>query len=319
MSTTSRVVGRSLSFAIVAMTMTACLKLDMRIDLSSNDTASGTMTFALDKELVRLTGGSFDQLTGGETPLPSGVDVSSSDYEDDTFVGKTYTFHDVPIEQMSDSTDAESLQIRRQGDTYVVSGVLDLTTDALEGGAGGQLGQAALQSAEVRVAITFPGPVQSATGQIDGRTVTWMPKVGERTVLSAVGSAIGSDGVGAAVWIVIALLVAAAVVAGAVLVTRRNRRGSQAPMGSGWGGSGSTPIAPTATPAGPISGEPPASAPGGVPSPPASAGPVPLTGAPDQPVGGPIPEQPVEPHRPVAPQAPDATTPGERPDEPEHT
>jgi LppM domain len=269
---------RVLSIVVLVFVMTGCMKLDMELKLSSDDTASGAMTFALDKQIVELTGGSFDALTDGQTPLPSGVDVSASDYEDDRFVGKTYTFEDVPIEQMNDSTDAESMQIRRDGDTYVVSGELDLTTDALEGGTGGQLGQAALQNAEVRIAITFPGAVQSATGQIDGNTVTWTPKIGERTELSAVGSAIGSDGASSILWIVLAVLAAVAIVVLVMLRSRRNRRPPETAF----------------------SGVPPP-VPGGVPSPSAPEQPVMPSAAPDQPIDAPIPEQPVEPHRPVMP------------------
>jgi hypothetical protein len=299
MSRTLRGAVRALSFGALVLSMTGCLKLDMHLKLSPDDTASGTMTFALDKELVQLTGGSFDELTGGETPLPSDVDVTSSDYQDDRFVGKTYTFHDVPIEKMNDSTDTDSLHIRRDGDTYVISGTLDLTSDALEGGAGGQLGQSALQSAQVRIDITFPGAVQSATGQIDGNSVTWTPKIGERTDLSAVGSAIASGGVSTVLWIVIGLLLVAAIVAVALLRTRRNRRAPEVP----------------------IPGEPPASVPGGVPSPPAPDQAVTPISAPDQPVDMPPPVQPVEPHRPVAPPSGSPDAPGTAPtrpgDEPE--
>jgi hypothetical protein len=291
---------RVLPIALLVFAMTGCMKLDMDLKLSSDDTVAGTVTFALDKQLVELTGGSFDALTNGETPLPSGVDVSASDYEDDRFVGKTYTFDDAPIEQMNDSTDADSLRIRREGDTYVVSGALDLTADALEGGAGGQLGQAALQNAQVRIAITFPGAVQSATGQIDGNTVTWTPKIGEQTELSAVGSAVGSSGGSTLLWIVIAVLAAAAIVAVVLVRSRRNRR----------------------PPEGPIVGQPPAPVPGGVPSPPAPEQPVMPIPAPDQPADTSVPAQPIEPHRPVIPPPDPTDTPRSAPggagDDPEH-
>jgi hypothetical protein len=285
---------RALSIAVLALALTGCMKLDMELNLSADDTANGTMTFALDKQLLQLTGGSFEDLTGGETPLPSGVNVSSSDYEDDEFVGRTYAFEDVPIEQMNDSTDKDSMRIRREGDAFVISGALDLTTDALEGGAGGQLGQAALETAQVRIAISFPGPVQSATGEVDGNTVTWTPKVGERTELSAVGRAIGSGEGNALPWIAVALLVAVAIVVGAMLLSRRNRR----------------------PPDTPILGPPPASVPGGVPSAPAPDQPVMPSPAPDQPVDTPAPEQPVEPHRPVAPPPGPSGPPMAPPDEP---
>ncbi len=295
---------------VLALAMTGCLKLDMQLELSPDDTASGTTTFALDRDLVRLSGSTFDQLTGGETPLPSGVDVTSSDYEDGQFVGKTYAFRDVPIERISDPTSADSLQIRREDDTFVVDGALDLTTEALQGGEGSQLGQSALESAQVRIAITFPGEVRSATGQVDGRTVIWTPKVGERTRISAVGSAIATGGANIALWVAIAVLAAVAIVAGAMLLLRRTRRPPESPI-PGFSGAPSTPLPSTPMPGGPTPGAPPPSTQGGVPSAPAPEQPTPPSRAPDQPVEGPVPEQPVEPHRPVAPPG----TAGDRPED----
>ena len=49
----------------------------------------------------------------------------------------------------------------------------------------------AFDTAELRIAITFPGEVLETNGQVEGTTVTWEPVFGERNVLSAVASASG--------------------------------------------------------------------------------------------------------------------------------
>jgi hypothetical protein len=87
----------------------------------------------------------------------------------------------------------------RQGDVFVVSGVLDMS-GALSGATGGigATGQELLDSAEIRITMTFPGDVQEATGTIDGNSVTWAPEFGERLEISATASAIDDGDAGEA-------------------------------------------------------------------------------------------------------------------------
>jgi hypothetical protein len=53
----------------------------------------------------------------------------------------------------------------------------------------------AFDTAQLRIAITFPGEVLETNGQVDGTTVTWEPVFGERNVLTAVASASGDDAI----------------------------------------------------------------------------------------------------------------------------
>jgi hypothetical protein len=189
--------GRLAMIAALALLLTGCLKLDMDLKIGTDNTVSGSMIFAVNKDVLALTGGSVDDLLGSDSPLPSDVEgVTSEDYSDDKFVGKKFTFESVPVTEFSDPTDPEALKITRDGDAFVVSGVLDLSqgTSGATGPMGGTGAAAFLDSAEIRIAITFPGEVISSNGTASGNTVTWQPKFGDRIEMSAKGSAIASGG-----------------------------------------------------------------------------------------------------------------------------
>ena len=186
------------------------------------------MTYAVSKDLLTLTNSSpdalFNQVASGG-PLPPGVAYRTTDYSDGTFVGKTLTFSGVNIgEFQQGGVGGETLSIQRVGDTFQVSGEVDLTKTTT-----GQLQPGAAQLAkdmQLRVAITFPGPVRQQTGgAVDGNTVTWTPTYGTKTVIRATGSALGDPTGDPVLWITIGLVVAALVVAGVVAF----RRGRTAP------------------------------------------------------------------------------------------
>ena len=96
------------------------------------------------------------------------------------------------LEDMQERSDPDSLSIERVGDTYEVNGVLDLgMEDAdLEGNPFEEQITEAFDTAELRIAITFPGEVLETNGRVQGTTVTWRPVFGERTEITAVASAV---------------------------------------------------------------------------------------------------------------------------------
>jgi hypothetical protein len=227
-----RAIARTIALCALAMLMTGCIKVDLNMELNGDNTVGGTMVFAVSRDLLALTGSSADDLLGQITasagPLPSGVQFQESPYADDKFEGKTYTFHDVPIDAFSQGTTAgETISIKRVGDTFQVNGEIDLTPAAT-----GQLQPGAAQLAkdmELRIAITFPGPVsQQSGGTISGNTVTWTPAFGEKTEIQATGSAIASSGNGPTMWILVGLAILLMAVVALVLV--RSRRSQVAPQ-----------------------------------------------------------------------------------------
>ncbi len=221
MKRTNSMAGRMLAVAGLVILLSSCIKLNMDLTVSTDNTVSGSAIVAVDKQLLALSGQPVDEIFGGDTIAPEGTEgLTTSDYEDDTFVGQEITFDGVPIAALSELEDADALKIAREGDVFTVTGALDMTNDT--GGAdANEAVQNALSSADISISITFPGPVASSNGEINGNTVSWTPKLGERTELQAQASAIPSGSSSSPVlWIVIAA-VAVLVVIGAVLMMRR--------------------------------------------------------------------------------------------------
>lgn len=204
----------------LAFLLTGCLKLNMDLEVAADDTVSGTAVIGFDKELLALTGDSFDDVLGDDSIVPSDIEgVSVEPYDDGEFIGQEVTFDGVALEEFNrEQVEQDALRIVREGDTFRMSGVLDFDTgDAGEAPIdGGEL----LEGADVRITVAFPGEVLETNGERDGNTVTWRPVVGERTELLAIASAIDSGGGSSILWIVLAL-VAVALVAGIIVLSRR--------------------------------------------------------------------------------------------------
>jgi hypothetical protein len=191
---TARVIRGLAMFAGLTL-LAGCLKLDMAITISPDDSVNGEMVFAVNKQLLELTGQNIDDVLG-DTTVPSDVEGAIQEpYEDADFVGTKLTFEDVALSDLSEGTDPDALTIERVGDTYEVDGVMDLSTEDadLQGNPFEEQITQAFDTAELRIAVTFPGEVLETNGEIEGTTVTWEPVFGERNVLTAVASASGDD------------------------------------------------------------------------------------------------------------------------------
>jgi hypothetical protein len=264
---TARAWGRSLAtVAALSMALAGCLKLDMALTVSPDDTVDGQLVFAVNKDLLELTGQSIDDLLGDAT-VPSDVEGATQEpYEDDTFVGTRVTFDSVPLERIQEGSDPDSLSIERVGDRFEVSGVLDLGTQEadLQGNPFEDQITEAFDTAELKIAVTFPGEIIETNGRVDGTTVTWEPSIGERTELTAVASANGdgaeatggddggaeaaaageTSGSAAWLWGLIALVVVAALIGLFVVLRRRGKSGPIPAVGD----AGATPIPPAPVP-----------------------------------------------------------------------
>ena len=215
----SRVLARIVGVGALALTLTGCIKLDMDLSLNSDDTVDGSIIFAVNRSALDLAGGSFEDLLQGETPIPEGIDAKVTAYEDDDFVGQRFEFDGAPLSEFSGMGE-QDLSIVRQGDTFVVTGNLDMSR-GVDGTAGFPGAEQLLETFQVRIAVTFPGKVLESTGDIDGRTTSWEPAVGSLTTIRAVGEATGSGS--STQWLIFLLIaiVILAVVAGLVMVARR--------------------------------------------------------------------------------------------------
>ena len=271
--------------------MTGCIKLNVNLGINSDNTVSGTIEFGVQKELVDLTGQNVEDLLGSDAPFPSNAaGVTVEPFDDGEFVGRQVILEDVPIEEFnsggsvgaSGATGAsgptsgagDSLQIARQGDTFVVTGVLDLSR-ALSGVTGPLAGTGGAQffdSADIKIAITFPGEVlQAPGGEIDGNTVTYLPEFDERLEINATGSAVdngeaadvvgGSDSFLPLILIIAGVVLVLLIVVFLVVRGRRHEDGGGTPSGFGEAGSAAAPVAPppvAAPPGAPTDAPPPA-------------------------------------------------------------
>ena len=92
MTRSRRALARIGAFAVLAVLLSACIKLDMNLTVNSDDTVDGTIIFALNKQLIELSGQSADDLLGDSGPIPTDAEgVSTKPYEDDEFQGQEVT------------------------------------------------------------------------------------------------------------------------------------------------------------------------------------------------------------------------------------
>ena len=196
---TKRKVAAIIAALLSTFLLTGCIKLDMDLTVNRDRTVSGTVIGAVSDYLAELSEESGDTSSNSLTSeLDSLFDentpgVTVKEYKSGGFTGQQYILDRVAISELSgDGTDAEGFNIKIVGNKVNVSGVLDLsmdeeTTSSLEL-FGGDLAKGLFSSAQMRVAIRFPGKVISSSGEIsaDGKQVIWTPVIGERNELSAV-------------------------------------------------------------------------------------------------------------------------------------
>lgn len=208
--------------AVMVLALAGCFKLDMDLTVNSDDTLDGTVVFAIDKDLSEMAGGQDSELDQGN--LPEGATVE--DYDQDGFVGQKVTLDGVSMDELNTSFSGEGdtggpgqWQLTHEGDEYRFTGDMDMTDLASSGS--DELDMSAfMQGAELRVALTFPGEVTESNGKVDGNTVVWEPKIGEKNEMTAVAK----ESSGLSTWIIVGI--AAAVVlllliaAGVVLLVR---------------------------------------------------------------------------------------------------
>ncbi|MCZ3385747.1 MAG: hypothetical protein LH630_01960 [Actinomycetia bacterium] len=258
-TTLRRTVSMGALAALGIVALSGCFKLDMELELASDNTVDGSIIVAVDREQAELFGGEDalrEALSGQGDGLlgedPETGSVTTEEYEDDDWIGNEYEFSAVALEEFS-GTEAGDLSITRGGDEFVVDGTIDLSQGAEADPSAGAL----LESAEAEISITFPGGVSSSNGDEDGNTVTWTPVPGEITEISAEGSAEGG-----VPWTMIVAIIAllTLLVVGIVLLVVVRGRQSVSPAATGPLPEGSiVPDAPDAPDAPPSNPAPPSS------------------------------------------------------------
>lgn len=213
---------------LVAVALTGCMKIDMDLELETDDTVNGSMIMAFDKNLADMMGSEFDtmldqMLDEAVADLPEGA--TSEEYEDDDFTGAKYTFERASIDEFSDG----DLSITHEGDEFIVDGVVDLSDDPMTDDLGNTDALSGLTDFDVTISINFPGEVLDHNGELEGTTVTWTPPVGETSEFNARArdTSAGSS-LPVWLWIIIGVVAVAGLIAG-LFVISRNKGAATAP------------------------------------------------------------------------------------------
>lgn len=184
---------------VVVVALTGCLRFDANLTLSPDDTVTGRFVVAVKEgtgKSYQTTDRAMAESIWASYPAAKALgDATVSDYSGDGYVGISVGFADEPLATFAPTASAWG--ITRVGDEFIVSGPSNATATATEapssGGTGaftGDLSQ--LSDAELKVAITFPGPVSASNGTITGKTVAWNLSDGPAT-LDARASAVATE------------------------------------------------------------------------------------------------------------------------------
>ncbi len=220
---------RTLALALAAtLALSGCLKMDVNLELQSDDTVNGSMIFAVQEGLGEMLG----EVEGGEAPSDEEAareiwgeelaqefeNASEEPYNQDGWVGTRVVFSGEPLDAFTDESDG--FTITRDGDEFVVQG-------PFQPGPGEEEGMEELyEGAEMTLSVTFPGTVNDHNGTLDGTTVSW-DMLDPPAELFARGDAAG--GVGVPLLVLVGILVAVIVIAAALtFVVIRARGGSNA-------------------------------------------------------------------------------------------
>jgi len=193
--TMKRFLRAALAAVSVVLLTTGCVKVTIDLTVNSNDTVSGTMVFAISKELAALSEESESAATNPETGglLKDAENVTIEPFDDGDFVGSAYTFEDLPLEEFAPEIGEESaFGLSRDGDNLIVEGVLDTSSAGPEledNPFAGAFLAGLVSSSDLRVTITLPGEIKATNGTVEGQTITWKGSFGTKLEMNAVSYA----------------------------------------------------------------------------------------------------------------------------------
>ncbi|WP_430868110.1 LppM family (lipo)protein [Demequina aurantiaca] len=150
---------------IVVVALTGCVRVQIDLTLTPEETVDGTMVLALQEgigELLDTTDAQAAEQLFGET-AQSLDEASITKYSEDGYVGQKVSFQGQPMGNFA--LDAGDFTISRDGDNYVVNGPVDPALAAN--------GANISDAAQMWLSVTFPGAVYEHNGSLEGRTVTW--------------------------------------------------------------------------------------------------------------------------------------------------
>lgn len=163
--------------------LAGCVKLDAELTIDGSDTVTGTVVFALDRRLTSLSG-QAEQVSLASLRDPENLPVGAhaEAYEDSQFVGVRIVYDHVALAEFNSRSSGQDVHFGHTDGRYTVRWLIDLSTIQLSNPGAALVAQ----GLSLHIAITMPGRVTEHNGQLNGRTVTWTPKPGQRVELRAV-------------------------------------------------------------------------------------------------------------------------------------
>lgn len=167
---------------LVLVGLSGCIKLEMNLRVTSNDTVEGSMIIAVDKSFSgALDSGRMDVMSPQELP----ENVERSKWSNEEYTGYKLTYAGMSLKEFNDrnSDEKSKTTIVHKNDRYIFTMNMSSLNEELSA-SGSELGSvmagSLAESLEIRVRITFPGRVVETNGKVspNGRTVTWTPEVG---------------------------------------------------------------------------------------------------------------------------------------------
>lgn len=311
-----RILPRLLAIGVLVLALAGCVRFQADLTLTPENTVSGNIVVAVilsdeTDETREGTLASAEQIASGLLgSLATEPGVTTTEYEQDGYLGQSLTFQNVPLTAFS-GTEPDALHFERVGDEYVFSGAIDFSGDT------GTEGEPAEDDGNLTVQLTFPGAITDTDGTVDGNTVSWSTAIDTRLEMNARGAATAPGlPIGLIIGGIAGLLLLIAIVAGVLVLLSRRRKAAAA---------GATPATLDPAFATPAAAAPAAVTPAGAPTPPAATTPkaaapkaappkatapkatAPKTAAPK--TAAPkatAPQAPAAPKTPKAPPTPDA-------------
>lgn len=244
-----RILPRILAVGVVVLALAGCVRFQADLTLNPENTVDGSVVVAV--LVSEDTDDAREQALSAASQIESDLlgslrdasGVTTSEYEQDDYLGSRIVFDDVALDAFSGQGE-DSLRIVRDGEAYVFTGALDFSGESVpsdettEG-----------DDDNLTVSVTFPGDVTEHNGELSGTTVSWATAIDQRLEMSARGSATpaGPPILLIAGIALVALLVIAAVIAVLLVVRSRSKKSALA--------APAEPVAPTAPVAEPLAPE----------------------------------------------------------------
>jgi hypothetical protein len=290
-----RILPRILAIGVLVLALAGCVRFQADLSLNPENTVSGNIVVAVilsedTDEARESTLAGVQQIAAGLLgTLADEPGVTTSEYDQDGYLGERLEFQNVPFTAFS-GTEPGALHFERVGDEFVFSGAIDFTDQSATDDA-----EAAEDEGNLTVKVTFPGAVTEHDGTLSGTTVSWSTPIERAIEMNARGVATAAGPpLALIIGIVAAVLVLAALIA-VFLVIRSRRKPAVAPATT-LGADAATVAPAQVAPA--VASEVP-----GAPVPPAA----PAATTPETPAAPPKP--PRAPRAPKAPKAPGTETP----------